>query len=501
MYQRPTRERQASVDGNISTVITGMTARFAAMVAVLVVSCVFCSPSHTRAEDTPAVEPSQGVWYTPGVAENYGRVRPDKSFSAVKYSCVYPGKRTVYSGPMATYCAWHRPMAVHVPAKNKTFFVFGDRRNRPAISVFDHGDKTFAKPVVLGSNPNGDAHRNPTLLVDEKGTLYVFYGAHGHPSRVVKSAAPYDISRWVEMAAIEGQTTYPQPWQLTKDELFVSYRGSPGWYYRKSNDSAATWQPPVPLIQFGSNSIYAVSIRETGDYPRKVHIAWERMGGGTGEEIRTKALWARRYNVYYAYSDDGGTTWRRSDGGEYQLPISEETAEKVYDSGEHGVWLKDIQLDSRGNPYILFIDADVHTYRCQLKVARRAGGEWRVSDVTTGDHMYDGGAMAVLADDDIRIYAPTTAVQDHEDGGEIEEWRSVDGGATWDNSKHITTGSKLSHNHVKTVFNHKPGDFRMMWNYGDSVFPPSTKNVYLYHFGDGLPEPARMRFNAPPSQP
>jgi hypothetical protein len=442
-----------------------------------------------------ASEPSHGVWYTPGAADAYGRVRPDKSYSSVEYSCGYPGKPTVYSGPMATYCAWHRPMAVYAPTANKTFFVFGNSQNSPAISFYDHSRKTFAQPVILGNNPDNDAHRNPTLLIDETGYLYVFWGAHGHASHVAKSKTPHEIADWHAMGDIEDRNTYPQPWQLKAGEIFVSYRGtSPGWFCRTSSDGAASWQPPVRLINFSNNAVYAVTVAETGSYPRKLHIAWERMGGGTPEEVRTKALWARRYNVYYAYSDDGGHTWRRSDDSVYQLPITEETAEKIYDSGERGVWLKDIQLDSRGMPYILFIDADVRTYESRWKIARRGISGWKLSDVAISDHMYDGGALLVLADDDIRVYAPTTASQGHEDGGEIEEWRSVDGGTTWAHSRHITVESEFSHNHVKTVHNHGLGDFRMMWSHGDSVYPPSTKNVFLYHFGEALDEPVKMRF-------
>lgn len=62
------------------------------------------------------------------------------------------------------------------------------------ISYYDHRQGDFADPVVLGTNPNFDAHRNPTILIDEVGFIYVFYGAHGHPTRVVKSKSPYDIS-------------------------------------------------------------------------------------------------------------------------------------------------------------------------------------------------------------------------------------------------------------------------------------------------------------------
>ena len=448
-------------------------------------------------ENTKTSGPSQGIWYTAGIADRYGRSRPDKSYPSEKYARVYPGKTTVYSGPMATYCAWHRPMAVYSPSQDKTFFVFGNPKNSPTISFYDHRTKAFSVPVVLGTNPNKDAHRNPTLLIDEQGYLYVFYGAHGHPSHVVKSVSPFDISRWHKMPDIPDKNTYPQPWQLMPGEIFVSYRGSSkDWRYRRSVDGAATWQSPVQLIHFGATYPYAVSVAETGDYPRKIHMAWERMGGGTPEEIRTKALWARRYNVYYAYSDDGGRKWRRSDGSLYKLPITEETAEKIYDSGEHGVWLKDIQLDPDGNPYVLFIDADLETYQCQWKVAQHGTNGWHISDVAVSDHMYDAGALLILSADDIRVYAPTKATQDHEDGGEIEEWRSCDGGSTWKNTRQITSGSKLSHNHVKTVFNQKRDDFHMMWNYGDSMYPPSTKNVYLYRYGDALDSPVQMRFPA-----
>jgi len=442
-------------------------------------------------------EPSHGIWYTAGTTQGYARRRPDKSYPAEEYARVYPGKNTVYSGPMATYCAWHRPIAIYVPSKDKTFFVFGNPKNYPTISYYDHAHNSFAAPVVLDTNPNNDAHRNPTILIDQSGSIYVFYGAHGHPTRVVKSASPFDITKWVPAADIPERNTYPQPWQLKEGEIFVSYRASPGWCFRKSVDGVASWQPKVDLVQFAGATPYAVTIAEKGPYPRKVHIAFSKMGGGTPEEVRTKALWARRYNVYYAYSDDGGTTWKKRDGSVYTLPITEATAEQVHDSGEHGVWLKDIQLDSTGNPYILFIDADVTTYQCTWNVARYSGGNWQLSPLAKSDHMYDKGALVILSDNDFRIYAPTTASQDYEDGGEIEEWTSTDRGVTWTNSKHITSGSEYSHNHVKPVFNHQKGGFRILWSYGDSNYPPASKNVYLYRYGEELPGPERMRFPGP----
>ena len=471
--------------------------RFAAIFASVLATCLAvafaCSVAHCQEKTADSTADStedrftgesQGVWYACGTAN------------------AYPGKKYVYSGPMATYCVWHRPIAVYAPAVRKTFFVFGNPDNSPTISHYDHRSQRFAAPVVLGSNPDLDAHRNPTLLIDEAGSIYVFYGAHGHPTRVVKSLAPYDVSQWSDAALIDDAgTSYPQPWQLREGEIFVSYRQSPGWCYRKSTDGASSWGPTVNLIRFADAAVYAITIARTGAFPRTVHIAWSMLGGGTPEEIRTKHLWARRYDVYYARSDDGGTTWKRSDGSEYSLPITEETAEKLYESGEHGVWLKDIQLDPQGNPCILFIDADVATYQSAWKLARRTADGWRISDVAQSDHMYDAGGLVILGEDDFRIYAPTTSSQPHEDGGEIEEWTSSDRGQTWTNTKHLTAGSRYSHNQVKVVFNQGESDFRVLWSYGDSVYPPATRNVYLCRYGEADRDFERITFAAPGTSP
>ncbi len=419
----------------------------------------------------------RGVWYCSGRAN------------------LLPGKTCVYSGPMATYCAWHRPMAVFAPEVRTTFFVFGNADNAPSIGRYDHAEGRFLEPVVLGANPDGDAHRNPTLLVDETGCLTVFYGAHGHPTRVLRSSRPFDTSAWTARPEIP-QTTYPQPWQLVSGQLFVSYRGGkisqePGWRFQTSSDGARSWTTPTDLVTFPGCSIYAVTVAESGALPRKVHIAWSRLGGGSEEEIRTKHLWARRYDIYYAASEDWGQTWRRSDGSPYSLPIGEETADRIYDCGTRGVWLKDIQVDPTGRPRILFNDADPFTYESQWKVACLNAGGWAFSDVTKSDHMYDDGGLVILSEDDYRIYAPTTAAQPGEDGGEIETWQSRDGGASWRHLQSLTCGSAYSHNNVKVVYNHEqsPGGFRIFWSYGDSVEPPETREVSMFCYGEARERP------------
>jgi len=412
-----------------------------------------------------------------------------------------PGHSFVYAGGKATYSAWHRPMAVYAPKVNKTFFVFGDAQNRPAISVFEHDTSRFAKPLALGTNPDGNAHRNPSLLIDEDGYLYVFYGYHGggQPIHVLRSLYPYDITSCTHMSDLtDGNGSYANPWELQRGEIVVPHRQPTGWCFKKTRDQAVTWSDTVELASFstyeGTSTVYGLTTGETGPFPRSIHFAWSRLGGGSEEAIRTKHLWARRYNLYYACSDDGGDTWRRTDGSVYELPISEDAAEKIYDSGEHGTWIKDIAIAPGVGPLILSLDGDADTYRSTWKIARRTDNGWDIVDLTTSDHMYDAGAFCVLSADDIRLYGPSAPAQAGCDGGNIEEWQSTDHGKTWNKLRILTHDREKSHNHVKTVLNHElsDGQFRIMWSCGDGQSPPDDKEVTMYYFGDGMDAPSQI---------
>lgn len=439
------------------------------------------------------------------MSEQVSLVRTD--FRGVWYGCgrenALPNRDFVYAGGAATYSAWHHPMAVYAPQVKRTFFVFGDEQNRPAVSFYDHTSQTFAEPLALGTNPDGNAHRNPTLLVDEDGLLYVFHGYAGlkQPIHVLRSSRPFDIAAWTRCADLTyGEGSYAQPWQLQPGEITVAHRQPSGWCFKKSRDKGLSWSPTVSLATFdtyeSTSTVYGITRGALGPYPRRIHFAWSKLGGGSAQAQKTKPLWARRYNVYYACSDDGGETWRRSDGTPLVLPITEATAEKIHDSGEHGVWIKDVQVDAEGNPCILFLDADIDTYASTWKMARHGmarhgmtghtNAGWTFSDIANSDHMYDDGAVVLLSMDDFRVYGPSTASQVKIDGGEIEEWTSKDQGRTWTNTGHITSGSTYAHNHVKAVMNHEQGDgtFRAFWSYGDAQSPPTTSVVTMHYYGE-----------------
>ena len=244
---------------------------------------------------------------------------------------------TVYGGAHATYCSWTRPMAVYAPSQEKTFFVFGNAENAPTACVYDHRSQSFAPAVQVGQNPDMDAHRTRTCSSTAMDTFHIFFRAHCSPTHLVKSARPYDITEWIPMGVVVENSSYPQPWQLKDGEITVLYRGG-GTHdatesYVVSRDGGQSWSQPVAIVTpEPKNGCYAVSIAENGRYPRKVHMAWSL----------TRGDWWQRYHVFYARSDDGGSTWKKSDGTPYSLPVTEPASQLVFESDvpDRGVWLQ-----------------------------------------------------------------------------------------------------------------------------------------------------------------
>jgi hypothetical protein len=393
----------------------------------------------------------------------------------------------VYGGADATYPVWVRPIAIYSESQNKTYFTYGNRLNNPTIAYYDYSKKIFSNPVEIGVNPDNDAHKLGSLYIDSDGYIYCFYGSHvSTGQRIKKSHYPYNISTWDSLPFLSQKLSYPQPWELKEDTISLFVRDGATYpaveVLMKTGNGCNTWPVYDTIIKFSDTDcgIYAASIADTGTFPRKVHIVWSTVNclGGS---------WSDRKDVYYAYSDDGGTVWKKKNGTIYSLPINETNAEKIFTShADSGVWLNDIQLNSSGEPVILFSSGyaaspnDSTTFISDLKVLTYSSG-WRVSDIVEHNHMYNTGCLFIQSNSDYRIYFPSTTTQPYQDGGDVEEFKSTNGGLTWSNTKHITSGSEFTHNNMKSVWNHNNNDF-IVWSYGNSDITDLVRHVPLYYY-------------------
>ncbi len=363
----------------------------------------------------------------------------------------------------------------------KTYFVWANATWGVCIAYYDHVTGFTSDATIVGRFPDFDAHRNPSMLIDSSGFIYVFWGSHGDPTHVSRSRMARDISSFTARANITGllnQTSYPQPHELTSGNITVLYRsGSGDWVSRTSSDACASWSSETAIAHSNltegdeGHGVYAICVSEEGSFPRKLHLLW------TTIDISTQT----RKHFWYAVFDG---SWKKSDGTAYTLPIDETSGEKVFDSGTDQVNTQDIQLDSAGTPYVLISHGANGGNQAEaggpwhFKLVKKKAGSWQSFDITQGDHQFDNGSLVIVADNDFRALLPTLASQVNEDGGNIEEWKSTDGGEIWTKIATLTS-DPLSHNNVKTVRGHHP-EFRAFWSYGDSTGP---SDVTLRRYG------------------
>src|SRR5690606_25054487 len=139
----------------------------------------------------------RGIWYTLG-SRGAGDVK--------------------YSGGLGTYTSSHTPMAVYVPAVQRTFFTYGGTRSSDKrelqimVGSFDHASRRLAKPVLVLDKPEvDDPHDNASLNLDANGYVWVFASGRNtaRPGVIFRSRQPYRIAEFERVAT---QTfTYPQP--------------------------------------------------------------------------------------------------------------------------------------------------------------------------------------------------------------------------------------------------------------------------------------------------
>lgn len=419
-----------------------------------------------------------------------------------------------YSGGFATYPQQHAPIAIHVPAQAKTFFVFGgsagavsekDDELQHMVSYFDHATGTVPRPVRLLQKRTQDAHDNPTLSIDDAGYLYVFSSAHGtwRPAYLHRSKRPYDITEWELLETTN--FSYPQPWYLpqTKRFLFLHtlYNAQRDRsLYWKSSPDGRTWAEPQ-LFAHLERGDYQVSWRDA-DTDRvatafDLHPSHGR--DGTGLNYRT--------NLYYAETSDAGATWTNASGEPLTLPLTEPQNSALvrdYRADNLNVYLKDIAFTAEGQPVILYLTSrgfapGPKSGPYQWQTARWTGADWEFRPFTYSDHNYDHGSLYIETDGTWRVIAPTApGPQPDATGGEMEMWVSLDRGAKWSMTQRLTADSRYNHTYARKPVNAHP-DFYCLWADG-SAFEPSPSSLY-FATRDGRVFRLPVRMTTPTARP
>jgi hypothetical protein len=350
------------------------------------------------------------------------------------------------------------------------------------IGVFDHQSGMVSKPTVVCDKGNViDPHDNPSMMIDDKGYIYIFVSGRGNARKGLKykSVKPYDIAEFQLLS--EEIFAYPQIWK-TKDgffHFFTKYTGLRELYFETSKDGN-NWTEDQKIA----------GIREKpeelgGHY--QVSNCFEGKVMGTFFNRHRNGEADKRTDLYYMQTSDFGKSWQNVKKEDLNIPLAEvKNPAMVLDYFSKGrfVYINDMGFDAKGNPVCLYITSKgfapgPENAPYEWKVTKWTGKDWKTSVVCESDHNYDMGSFYILGKE-WKIVGPTEpGPQKYATGGEIAIWRSGDAGETWKRERILTKDSKNNNSYVRRPLG-ATAPFSFFWANGN----PDKISISELFFGD-----------------
>ena len=409
-------------------------------------------------EVTGKINGYRGIWFDLGQRSDYG---------------------SKYSGGLGTYTAKHCPTAIYSKQTHKTFFVYGgttqqeERRLLAMVGFFDHSTGMVCQPSVVHDKQKvNDPHDNPSLSIDSEGYLWVFISgrARHRPGFKYRSTEPYKIDAFEQIS--EEEFTYPQPWWIPGQgvlHLFTKYTQGRELYWNRSQYGLG-WTREQKLAGMGGH--YQIS---------------RCIGSGviTAFNYHPKGNVDKRTNLYFLETSNQGESWQTVDQRKVTPPLTQTdhmALVKDYEADSRLVYLKDITVDGKGNPVILYITSDHHEPGPHLRnrewtFAQWDGHEWNLSNITQAWHNYDMGSLYIEPDQTWRLIAPIgPGPQRYGTGGEMAIWIRSPEKRQWSHFRNLTEESPRNHGYARRPVN-AHHDFYAFWADGN---PDRLTPSFLY---------------------
>lgn len=380
------------------------------------------------------------------------------------------------------WCWFSDPRAVYFKGKySRSYAGWMDSLGSVVIGYYDHDTKAFDTTIIHHSLEVDD-HDNPSLFIDDKGIITVYYSRHARrdPIMMMRSANPEDIKHWEtkQTLSLNDSTifekssntyTYTNILQLSEEQnrQYLFWRGTDFKpVYSVSMDSGKSWAQGKllvlpdriynnrrPYIKISSNDKDAIHFAFTDGHPR--------------DEATNSIYYARYSNgMLMKASREPIMTWD-------ELPLNPEKADIVYDAKLTGekAWIWDVAENSNGNPVIVyarFPNDSTHVYyyatwndnKWNNYIITESGGWFPETPAGTIEREpnYSGGII-------LDHQNPSIVYLSRQVNGvfEIERWSTRNGGGDW-TTKAITSNS--IHNNIRpfVIRNYAETDsLRVLW--------------------------------------
>ena len=225
-----------------------------------------------------------------------------------------------------------------------------------------------------------DAHNVISIGVDGDGYIHASYDHHGHPLRYARSVAPesLELGSMESMTGVDEQdVTYPEFYTLPDGDLIFAYRsgasGRGNLVLNRYDTETREWSRIHDVLIDGEGNRNAYW-QMFADPNGTLHLSWV---------WRETWLVETNHDLCYARSDDGGKTWRRSDGSPYDLPITLATAETAWEIPHNSELINQTSMtaDADGHPFIATYWRDQDSKVPQYRLVWHDGKKWNMSVV------------------------------------------------------------------------------------------------------------------------
>ena len=225
-----------------------------------------------------------------------------------------------------------------------------------------------------------DAHNVISIGIDGDGYIHASFDHHGHPLRYARSVAPGSLELG-EMCVMTGNdeqdVTYPEFYNLPGGDLIFAYR------------SGASGRGNLVLNRYDTQSQQWTRVHDVlidGEGERNAY--WQMFADPNGT-LHLSWVWREtwlvetNHDLCYARSDDGGKTWKRSDGTPYDLPITQASSEIAWRIPQNSELINQTSMtaDTDGNPFIATYWRDQESEVPQYRIVWNDGDKWRMGTV------------------------------------------------------------------------------------------------------------------------
>lgn len=242
-----------------------------------------------------------------------------------------------------------------------------------------------------------DAHNVISIMVDDYEIIHASFNHHGNKLNYCKSTGPGEITLGPlepMIGVLEDDVTYPEFYRLDNGDILFAYRsgasGRGNLVLNRYDIKSRQWHRVHDSLIDGENQRNAYW-QLYADNNGVLHLSWV---------WRETWMVETNHDLCYAKSLDGGSSWVKSDGTPYTLPIIADSAEIAWAIPQSSELINQTSMstDDKGNPYIATYWREQQDSVPQYRLVWHDGTRWSqrcVSDRKTPFSLAGGGTKMI----------------------------------------------------------------------------------------------------------